>query len=180
MREQRIELAPHSPSLVAADLLHAHLVLAAPGVRYAKVERTSPGKVRRPWKSKPGSEGSVLEMESSSTPAKMARPLSHLQLMSTTTDIQTHVRSSRQPGVQSHLHTSSVISTSVISTRHHTQASQKVACKSMLNQMLTFATQDGRTHCSCQVVKHVGSKHTTSTCINMCTYTPAPRLIGII
>ena len=55
MRQQRIELAPRSPSIVAAVLLHAHLVLAAPGVVCAKVERTSAGKVRRP--SKPGRLG---------------------------------------------------------------------------------------------------------------------------
>ena len=57
MRQQRIELAPRSPSFTAAVLLHAHLVLAAPEVGYAKVERTSAGKVRRP--SNPGSKDSV-------------------------------------------------------------------------------------------------------------------------
>jgi hypothetical protein len=41
MLQQSIELAPRSRSTVAAVLLHAHLVLAAPGVVYAKVERTS-------------------------------------------------------------------------------------------------------------------------------------------
>ena len=48
MLQRRIALTPRSPSLVAAVVLHAHLVLAAPGVVYAKVERTSAGKARRP------------------------------------------------------------------------------------------------------------------------------------